>query len=67
MQIAPPLHTARLSYVRKYYDVKSLTFSQNPIGDFGHFYAQFLFVNHSEYIRCENHAFSMKNMRVFLT
>ena len=53
-------------YVRKYYDVKNRAFLPNLMRDFGHFYAQFLLVNHSKYIRCENRAFSMKNMRVFL-
>ena len=52
-------------YVRKSYDVKNRAFLQNLMRDFGHFYAQFLLVNHSKYIRCENRAFSMKNMRVF--
>ena len=35
--------------------------------NFGLLYVQFLFLKPSEYIRYENSAFSMKNMRVFLT
>ena len=53
-------------YVRKYYDVKNRAFLRNFMRDFCHFYAQFLFFNHSKYIKCENRAFSMENMRVFL-
>ena len=52
-------------YVRKYYDVKNHAFPQNVMRGFDHFYVQFSFVNHNEYDRCENCAFSMKNMRVF--
>ena len=54
-------------YVRKYYDVKNRAFFLNFMRDFGHFYAHFVFVNHSKYIKCENRAFSMKTMRVFPT
>ena len=54
-------------YVRKYYDVKNRAFLQNCMRDFGHFYAQFLFDNHTKYITCKNRAFSMKNMRIFQT
>ena len=54
-------------YVRKYYDVKNRSFFLNFMRDFGHFYAHFVFVNHSKYIRCKNRAFSMKTMRVFPT
>ena len=53
-------------YVRKYYNVKNRAFLQNFMRDFCHFYAQFLLFNHSKYIKCENRAFSMENMRVFL-
>ena len=53
-------------YVRKYYDVKNRAFLRNFMRDFCHFYAQFLFFNPSKYIKCENRAFSMENMRVFL-
>ena len=42
-------------YVRKYYDVKNRSFFLNFMRDFGHFYAHFVFVNHSKYIRCKNH------------
>ena len=53
--------------VRKYYDVKNHAFFQNVRRDFGHFYAQFSFNNNKNYDRCENRAFSMRNMRVFIT
>ena len=60
------LEVAYSGYVRKYYyDVKNRAFFLNFIRDFGHFYAHFVFINHSKYIRCENRAFSMKTMRVF--
>ena len=39
---------------------------RNFMRDFCHFYAQFLFFNRSKYIKCENCAFSMENMRVLL-
>ena len=52
-------------YVRKHYDVKNRAFLQNLMRDFGHFYAQFVLVNYSKFIRCKNRAFRMKNMRVF--
>ena len=53
-------------YVRKYYDVKNRAFLLNFMRDFCYFYAQFLLFNHSKDIKCENRAFSMENMRVFL-
>ena len=53
-------------YVRQYYDVKNRAFLQNFMRDFCHFYAHFLLFNHSKYIKCENRASSMENMRDFL-
>ena len=53
-------------YVRKYYDVKNCAFLRNVMRDFCHINAQFLYFNHSKYIKCKNRAFSMENMRVFI-
>ena len=53
-------------YVRNYFDVQNRAYLCNFMRDFSDFYAQFLFANQAEHNRCENRAFSGRNMRDFL-